>query len=169
MAKQFKKTANKVQKVIKKAPVVAAKRPGMVVRGNISMPTGDYVATVGRRKSGAARVRLFLRSGDYVVNGKAMADYFASTLRPEERFMAPFKATGTMGKYAVSAKVSGAGVSSQLDAVVLGIARALVRVDEGYKKMLRDAGLLTRDSRMKETRKPNMGGKARRRRQSPKR
>jgi small subunit ribosomal protein S9 len=69
----------------------------------------------------------------------------------------------------VSAKTTGSGVRSQLDAVVLGIARALVTVDGNFRKPLRDAGLLTRDPRMKETRKPNMGGKARRKRQSPKR
>jgi small subunit ribosomal protein S9 len=104
-----------------------------------------------------------------IVNGKAMGQFFASVINPEARFMEPFRVTNTMGKYAVSAKTTGSGVRSQLDAVVLGIARALVTIDGNFRKPLRDAGLLTRDPRMKETRKPNMGGKARRKRQSPKR
>lgn len=167
MAKQFKKTSKKIQKVIKKVQPVSVRAGGKVQ--TVALPTGEYVAAVGRRKNATARVRLFLKSGDYVVNERPMAQYFSAVSYPEQRFLAPFKATDTVGKYAVSVKVSGSGAASQLDSAVLGIARALVKVDEGYKKMLRDAGLLTRDPRMKESRKPNTGGKARRTRSSPRR
>lgn len=170
MAKQFKKTTGKIQKVIKKvAPVRVRAASGKMMQTTMAMPTGEFVATVGRRKNAAARVRLYLKSGDYIVNGRPMAQYFAPLQIPETRFLAPFRATDTVGKYAVSVKVEGSGVSSQLDAVVLGIARALVKVDEGHKKALRDAGFMTRDPRMKESRKPNTGGKARRKRSSPRR
>lgn len=170
MAKQFKKTSGKIQKVIKKiSPVRVRANGNKTAQPSVALPTGEFVSSVGRRKNAAARVRLYLKSGDYVVNGRPMAQYFAPLQIPETRFLAPFRATDTVGKYAVSVKVEGSGVSSQLDAVVLGIARALVKVDEGHKKALRDAGFMTRDSRMKESRKPNMGGKARRQRSSPRR
>lgn len=167
MAKQFKKTTRKVQKVIKKAVPVTTKSGR--VAGKVTLPTGEYVATVGRRKTATARIRLFMKPGDFVVNDIPMTEYFNSVRLPESRFLAPFKVTDTVGRFAVSVKVEGSGPMSQLDAVVLGVARALVQVDSGYKVLLRKAGLMTRDDRMKETRKPNTGGKARRKRQSPKR
>lgn len=169
MAKQFTKTARKVQKVNKKIVPQRAQKKGKAQSSSVTIQAGEYIATVGRRKTASARVRLFLRSGDYIVNEQPMADYFDAVVKPEVRFLEPFRITDTLGQFGVSVKVLGSGVSSQLDAAVLGIARALVEVDPSYKKPLRDAGLLTRDSRMKETRKPNMGGKARRQRQSPKR
>lgn len=167
MAKQFKKKTQKVQKVVKKSRPVKADRGH--VSATVAMPKGDFIATIGRRKTATARVRLYTKPGDYVVNGQPMAEYFSAVIHPEVRFLEPFRVTNTLGNFAVSVKVEGSGVAAQLDAAVLGIARALVEVDSSYKKPLRDAGLLTRDPRMKETRKPNTGGKARRKRQSPKR
>ncbi len=169
MAKQFKKPARKVQKVIKKASPVAARSASKQARTRVAAPAGEYIATIGRRKTATARVRLYLQPGDYVVNETPMTEYFAPVLGPEARFLTPFRVTDTLGKYAVSVKVSGSGVSSQLDAAILGISRALIQIDPGFKKALRDAGLVTRDARMKESRKPNTGGKARRKRSSPKR
>jgi small subunit ribosomal protein S9 len=169
MAKQFKKPArNKIQKVIKKAAPVSA-RSGKQARTHVALPAGEFIATIGRRKTATARVRLYTTSGDYVVNETPMTEYYASVMNPEDRFLAPFRVTDTLGKYAVSVKVNGSGISSQLDAAVLGIARALIKIDPGFKKALRDAGLVTRDARMKESRKPNTGGKARRKRSSPRR
>lgn len=168
MAKQFKKPARKIQKVIKKVTAISTKS-GKSTRTRVAMPAGEFIATIGRRKTATARVRLYLHSGDYVVNETPMTEYFAPVLNPEARFLAPFRVTDTLGKYAVSVKVNGSGVSSQLDAAILGVARALIKIDPGFKKALRDAGLVTRDARMKETRKPNTGGKARRKRSSPKR
>ena len=165
MAKQFKKNNNKVQKVKKKQEAVQIKNAGRIV----ALPKGDFIATVGRRKTAAARVRLFTKPGDYVVNDLAMTDYFSSQINPESRFLEPFRVTDTVGKFAVSVKVLGSGASAQLDAAIHGIARALIQVDSSYRKVLKDAGLLTRDARMKETRKPGRGGSARTKRQSPKR
>ena len=168
MAKQFKKTAKKIQKVVKKI-VPVAKTAAARNLAKMALPGGDFVATVGRRKTATARVRVYKQGGDYIVNDKPMAQYFSSVISPEAKFLQPFRVTDTLGKFAVSVKVAGSGVNSQLEAAVHGIARALVALDEGYRPMLRAAGFLTRDPRMKETRKPNMGGKARRKRQSPKR
>ena len=98
-----------------------------------------------------------------------MADYFNAVISPEKLFTEPFRVTITLGKYAVTVKAIGSGVSAQLDATVMGIARALVKVDPEFKKALRDAGFMTRDPRMKESRKPGRGGSARSKRQSPKR
>ncbi len=165
MAKQFKKSSSKVQKVIKKQQTVQAKSSNRTV----AIPKGEYIATVGRRKTANARVRLYTKPGDYVVNELPMTDYFSSQTSPEVRFLEPFRVTDTVGKFAVSVKVAGSGSSAQLDAAVHGIARALIQVDAGFRKALKDAGLLTRDARMKETRKPGRGGSARTKRQSPKR
>ncbi len=169
MAKQFKKAPHKVQKIVKKAVPVRAKATVASRGGKVTPPSGAYVAAIGRRKVATARVRLYQQAGDYSVNELPMAEYFATLISPEVRFLEPFRATGTVGKFAVSVKVNGSGASAQLDAAVLGIARALIKIDAGFRQPLRAAGLLTSDPRMKETRKPNTGGKARRKRQSPKR
>lgn len=173
MAKQFKKSNNnKVQRVVKKKKQprkVQAAATKARKSAAVTMPSGDYIATIGRRKNSTARVRLYHKPGDYVVNERPMAEYFSAVLNPEIRFLAPFKVTNTVGKYAVSVKVAGSGASAQLDAAVMGIARALVEIDPDFKKALRDAGFLTRDPRMKETRKAGTGGRARAKRQSPKR
>lgn len=169
MAKQFKKAPKKIQKIVKKAAPVRTKMVGSQPGVKIALPAGEFIATTGRRKTATARVRLYKTAGDYVVNDKPMAQYFSSLINPEVRFLEPLRATDTVGKFAISVKAAGSGVAAQLDAAVLGIARALAKIDEGYRPVLRAAGLLSRDPRMKETRKPNTGGKARRKRQSPKR
>jgi ribosomal protein S9 len=84
-------------------------------------------------------------------------------------FNQPFELTGTQGKFAVTVKVSGSGVRAQLGAVTHGLSRALVKFDESFRALLKEESMLTRDSRMKESRKPGRGGKARRKRQSPRR
>lgn len=172
MAKQFKKSANKVQRVVKKAAPVkkVSKKTGRSGgRAVLATPKGEFIAAIGRRKTATARVRLYLTAGDYIVNDRPMAEHFNTLRDAEKLFTQPFKITDTLGRYSVSAKVEGSGSASQLDAVTMGIARALVKVDSDYKKVLRDAGFITRDPRMKESRKPGRGGKARAKRQSPKR
>ncbi|MCB9813032.1 MAG: 30S ribosomal protein S9 [Pseudomonadales bacterium] len=133
------------------------------------MPTGKYYEAVGRRKVATARVRLFEATGDFIVNDKVVGKYFDSISDAALRYNNPFELTGTKGKFSVLVKVSGSGKSAQLDAMVHGISRALVKFDPAYKTLLKTEGLMSRDDRMKETRKIGMGGKARRKRQSPKR
>jgi len=129
----------------------------------------DYIATVGRRKTASARVRLFRKSGDMMVNDMPVGKYFTGAIA-QTKYMKPFEVTSTVGKFSFTAKVEGSGKMSQLGAVVHAISRALVKLDtDAYKSSLKKAGLLTRDPRMKESRKVGKGGSARRTKQSPKR
>ena len=112
---------------------------------------------VGRRKESIARVRLVPGTGSRTINGKAIGEYFPrSTV--VDGVLKPFEVTSTSDRYDVQASVNGGGASGQAGAVRLGIARALVKVDESYRKPLKQAGLLTRDPRMKERKKPGQKG-----------
>jgi len=115
------------------------------------------IQAVGRRKESIARVRLVPGSGNRTVNGKAIGTYFPQDT-VVEGVLKPFDITSTGDRYDVHANVNGGGTSGQAGAVRLGIARALVKVDESYRKPLKQAGLLTRDPRMKERKKPGQKG-----------
>jgi small subunit ribosomal protein S9 len=116
----------------------------------------EYYEGLGRRKAATARVRLHIGgSGQIIVNDKPVEAYFprrgdTSTL------IEPLLATETETRFDVSAKVRGGGVTGQRDAVRLGIARALLKVDPELRPVLRKAGFLTRDSRAKERKKPGL-------------
>jgi len=129
----------------------------------------DYIFAVGRRKTAIARVRLFSKSGDMIVNDKPIGEYFPSDVE-KKLYLRPFDLTGTKGKVSISVRVVGSGKRAQLGAVTHGIARALCELNEAdFRPKLKSAGLLTRDPRMKERRKVGKGGSARRSKQSPKR
>jgi small subunit ribosomal protein S9 len=128
----------------------------------------NYTYAVGKRKSSSARVRLFKGSEENTVNTLLVGKYFPG----EAAIVAwskPFEELDVVGKYYFTARVIGGGKQGQLDAVVHGIARAMSKVKETNRKPLKKAGLLTRDDRIRERRKMNTGGKARRAKQSPKR
>ena len=110
-----------------------------------------YLGT-GRRKSSVARVRLSLGSGAFKVNEKDVDIYFN---REDHRLTvnAPLRVTKTLGKYDVTVRVDGGGISGQAGAVSLGISRALMKADGSLEPALRDNEMLTRDSRMKERKK----------------
>lgn len=129
----------------------------------------DYIYAVGRRKNASARVRLYRTKGTSTVNGMEVENYFPGKVNGE-LFMHPFRVVDALDKYYVTIKVIGGGKHAQLEAVVHGIARALslLKVDE-FRAPLKKAGLLTRDSRVRERRKPGTGGRARKQKQSPKR
>ena len=112
-----------------------------------------YQYGTGRRKSSVARVHLFEGgSGSITINGRDIDDYFGlETLKMVVR--QPLEATGTIGKVDISATVTGGGVSGQAGALRHGIARALLSVDPAYRTILKQAGFLTRDPRMKERKK----------------
>ena len=112
-----------------------------------------YMYGTGRRKSSVARVHLFEGgNGTITINGRDIDEYFGlETLKMVVR--QPLEATGTVGKVDISATVSGGGVSGQAGALRHGIARALLLVNEEYRPILKAAGLLTRDPRMKERKK----------------
>ena len=128
-----------------------------------------YVQSVGRRKEAVARVRVMAGEGPVIVNGKPIGEYFKGVVF-QKKYEAPFVVTKTFGKYKATVKVVGGGVVSQLGAVVHGLARAIEKTDkETFRVSLKAAGLLTRDSRSRERRKMGLGGKARAKKQSPKR
>lgn len=111
-----------------------------------------YFYGTGRRKSAVARVRIFPGQGALVVNGKALEEVFPRlTLRAIA--LKPLQVTDTLGKFSASIKVEGGGASGQAGAISHGVARALVKADEALKPLLRQAGLLTRDPRVKERKK----------------
>lgn len=129
----------------------------------------NYIYAVGRRRTSSARVRLFRGKGDSSVNGIVIDKYFPGDIN-KNLWMKPFKTADVVDKYYVTVRVVGGGKMGQLDAVVHGISRTLVKVDsDTFKPLLKKAGLLTRDPRIRERRKVGMGGKARRKKQSPKR
>jgi len=171
MANKLKKKTT-AQKIVKKQkPVVssAADKNQGVAHATFSTPAGDYQAAVGRRKTATARVRIYTQPGDFVVNDQLVSEYFRGVINAPALYNLPLIVSDTQGKYAITVKVSGAGIRAQVGAVNHGVARALIKVDPELRGVLKKAGLLTRDDRMKETRKIGTGGKARRTKQSPKR
>lgn len=128
-----------------------------------------YIFAVGRRKTATARIRLFRGKGKILVNNKPIAEYFPGEVAKVE-YLKPFMVTDRVGKYFATIKVEGSGKNGQLGAVVHGLARALDKENpQLYHSVLKKAGLLTRDPRAKERRKPGQMGKARKKKQSPKR
>ena len=107
---------------------------------------------VGRRKTSTARVYLRPGSGTITINKREADEYFPLDWR-RMTIRAPFQVTDTEGQFDVVVNASGGGLTGQVEAIRLGIARALVEYDEELKKPLRDAGFLTRDPRMVERKK----------------
>ncbi|MBI2832212.1 MAG: 30S ribosomal protein S9 [Chloroflexi bacterium] len=114
-----------------------------------------YFYGTGRRKTAVARVKLLPGDGAIIVNGTPYEERFS---RPEyrEAIRQPLLVTENLNKFSVMAKVVGGGMSGQCDAISHGIARALLAADEKFKPLLRQNGLLTRDSRTKERKKPGL-------------
>ncbi len=131
------------------------------------MATGKYYEGIGRRKEAVARVRLFSGTGDMQVNGKPGKNYF-----PLEQLYnvaaGPLQLTQNEARFSVTVLVKGGGNQGQADAVSLGLARALIAADTNFKSALRKAGMLTRDARIKERKKPGLK-KARKAKQYTKR
>ena len=112
-----------------------------------------FYSGTGRRKTAIARVRLLPGEGEIVVNGRSMEEHFGNAVN-ENEVRLPFRVTGTEGRFNVMVKVEGGGVTGQAGAIRHGIARALIELDESANRVpLRQAGLLTRDPRMKERKK----------------
>ena len=129
----------------------------------------SYISAVGRRKTAIARVRLYFKAGEITVNGKPVAEYFPGEAN-SLRYLEPLRTTSLVDKVSASIKVIGGGKVSQLEAIIHGVSRALSKADpEKHRPTLKKKGFLTRDERMRERRKVGMGGKARRKKQSPKR
>ncbi len=117
----------------------------------------EQIQSVGRRKRAVCRLYLTPGSGKWDVNGRTLGDFFP---RPAlvSAIQQPFTLTDTLGRFDVKAVLDGGGVSGQAGAVRLAIARALVKLDETNRKKLREFGLLTRDAREVERKKPGRAG-----------
>jgi small subunit ribosomal protein S9 len=132
------------------------------------MPNPTPLAqTVGRRKTSVARVRLYDGTGSITLNGKQLDDYFPVAAQ-RLRVMEPMRVASVDGRYDVIAKLEGGGTTGQVDALRLGIARALTEINPELRAELKAAGLLTRDARAVERKKYGLK-KARRAEQYTKR
>jgi len=119
---------------------------------NLMERKGRYFYANGKRKTSVARVRLYEKGkGDIVVNNKPVDEYFFGTLIGNIK--SPLKLANVLKTFDITAKVVGGGISSQSDAVRHGIAKALLEYDPEFRSQLKKAGLLTRDSRVKERKK----------------
>ena len=110
-----------------------------------------------------------IKAGEILVNHRPVEKFF-TTVSDKIQYLTPFKLTKSEDRFATSILIKGGGMIGQLTAVMLGVSRALEKVDkEAYRPILKKAGLLTVDARARERRKVGTGGKARRAKQSPKR
>ena len=114
-----------------------------------------YYEGIGRRKTSSARVRIMPGSGKFTVNGKSGSDYF-TRMGDMDSILDPMKAVDMEGKLDVTVLVRGGGVTGQTGAVLHGVARALIKMEPELRPVMRSGGFLTRDSRMKERKKPGL-------------
>lgn len=164
-------TAKKPKKAAPAAKKSAARKPAAPRRPKLAAPPpepvvapeppafvgiGDFLHAIGRRKAAIASVRLYKNgSGKMVVNNRDADAYFPSfVLRDAVR--APLIACGQADKVDISARVAGGGMRGQAEAVRLGVARALLDLNPTFRRGLRKVGLLTRDARVKERKKPGL-------------
>lgn len=126
-----------------------------------------YFSGTGKRKTAIAEVRLMAGNGAIVINGKPVEEIFAIP-RWQTAIMEPLKVTNTQNKFSAVIKVHGGGTTAQAYAIRHGISRALVKIDESLRPLLRSYGFLTRDARVKERKKYGLK-KARKARQYRKR
>jgi small subunit ribosomal protein S9 len=121
-----------------------------------TQPTTQYYEGIGRRKTSTARVRLYPGgTGNIVINDKP-GDVYLSRPGDLEIALSPLRLVNLGGAYNISVKVEGGGITGQADAIRLGVARALLKIDESMRSPLRRAGYLTRDARAKERKKPGL-------------
>jgi small subunit ribosomal protein S9 len=119
------------------------------------MDKQSYFHGTGRRKTATAQVKLMVGNGAIIIDGTPLEERFPS-LEHQRIITQPFIATESTGKYNAVIKVLGGGITGQSSAIAHGISRALVRADERFKPVLRQNGLLTRDARAKERKKPGL-------------
>ena len=127
----------------------------------------EVINALGRRKTAVARVYLTKGKGVITVNNKKAKEVFPTDVL-QSKLVQPFALTDTVGKYNVNVNVNGGGINGQVEAIRLGISRALVEIQEDNKVALKEEGLMTRDPRMVERKKPGQP-KARKRFQFSKR
>lgn len=121
------------------------------------MATTDSFHAIGRRKTSVARVYLRPGNGTWSVNGRTLEQHLPRQVL-QQSANRPLVATETAGQYDVKVNVHGGGVRGQADAIRLGVARALLKINEEFRVRLRSEGLLTRDPREVERKKPGQPG-----------
>ncbi len=120
------------------------------------LKSGRYIEAIGRRKTAVARVRIFEDTkNNFIINGKDIHEYFPTEML-QIKVKEAFAYSDTPAKFKISAKISGSGISAQAEALRHGISRALIKFDEELRKDLKKAGLLKRDPRSKERKKPGL-------------
>lgn len=144
-------TIKKEKEVVEAVEEVVAEKAEKTEKSS-APKSNKYYEAVGRRKSASARVRLFTKNKDIVVNNRTLNDYFP-VLRFQKEAVSPLDKMKIADKLGVVAKVTGGGIMAQSEAIKLGIARALVKFNPIFKKRLRKLGLLTRDARVVERKK----------------
>jgi small subunit ribosomal protein S9 len=156
-AKTVKKEKVEKVKVVKPVEIEEVKEVETEEDFVVPERTGsEYYEGVGRRKTSVARVRLYnKKNGLVIVNGKKLEEYF-TTETLQKTVMSPLDKMKSLDRFEIKVMVRGGGINSQSEAIRHGISRALVIFNGEYKKRLRKAGLLTRDSRMKERKKPGL-------------
>lgn len=156
-----KKTAAKKDKELHTSPVSpeesnepkpASLNEDDLLRSSKAPAKERYFEAVGRRKTAVARVRLFTKAGEFLVNNKQYATYF-TTLELQKIVEDALQKMKLLGRFKVTIKVSGGGSHSQAEAVRHGLARCLIKFNSDFRKRLKRAGFLKRDPRMKERKK----------------
>lgn len=155
-----KRAAKAVAPEVEAAPVAEVEVEAPVQAPTKVAPTGTiaagrYLPATGRRKTAVANVRLFTGQGDITVNKKPFKVYFSNSTLQNEALLA-FKLTGLGGQYYFVATVAGGGIQAQAQAVRHGISKALSTLGEEVRRVLKKNGLLTRDDRKKERKKPGL-------------
>ena len=113
----------------------------------------EVINTLGRRKTAVARIYMTKGKGKFTINKKDYKEFFPIDVL-QAKINQPFELTGTTGQYDLNVNVAGGGINGQVEAVRLGISRALVKINEENKPLLKEEGLMTRDPRMVERKKP---------------
>jgi small subunit ribosomal protein S9 len=116
----------------------------------------NYFYGTGRRKTAVARIRMMPGTGSFTVNGKTAQDYFGGRQLNQIIIEQALRLVNRLGQYNITVKVVGGGVSGQAGAIRHGISRALIQADETLRPVLKKNGLLTRDARAKERKKPGL-------------
>ncbi len=142
-----------VKKPVEAAPETAPEAAPHVVKPHI--PAGRYVFATGRRKTAVATVRVFSGSGEHVVNKKPFATYFFHHSY-RDHALKPFQLTGLGSDFHFTATIQGGGINAQAHALQHGLARALSEINPEVRTVLKSNGLMTRDDRKKERKKPGL-------------
>lgn len=148
-AKKIVKKVSAVKPVKKIVKAVKIEKPE-IIEGKMA---GEYIEVVGRRKTSIARVRIYAKGEKKVmVNGKTLAAYFPASMM-QKKIMDPLEKMNVLDKFGITILVKGGGLNSQSEAIRHGISRTLVKFNADFRKRLKRAGFLTRDSRERERKK----------------